>query len=237
MKDFSYITSSHPQFIESLYQEFVSNPDSIDPEMRKFFEGFDFAISAGKVSSNGGSVATASLPADVDWMREVRAYRMILGYRNKGHLIAKTNPIRKRKDRGANIGLDFYGFTEADMNQTFQAGTLVGLGPTTLRKIHEHLEKCYASHNATYRIRSGAEAFNRSQAERPRPTGPPRRLRLPLRIATPSRAGNRTHRCGRRSQPAAGQDVTSAKLQSTRCGHCSAAPTTRSNRARATARH
>ncbi len=146
MKDFSYITSSHPQFIESLYQEFVSNPESIDPEMRKFFEGFDFAISAGKVSSNGGSAATASLPADIDWMREVRAYRMILGYRNKGHLIAKTNPIRKRKDRGANIGLDFYGFTEADMNQTFQAGNLIGLGPTTLRKIHEHLEKCYASH-------------------------------------------------------------------------------------------
>ncbi len=28
---------------------------------------------------------------------------MILGYRNKGHLIAKTNPIRERKDRDANL--------------------------------------------------------------------------------------------------------------------------------------
>jgi 2-oxoglutarate dehydrogenase E1 component len=50
-------------------------------------------------------------PVEVDWMQEIRAYRMILGYRNKGHLLAKTNPIRPRKDRGANIELEFYGFT------------------------------------------------------------------------------------------------------------------------------
>ena len=50
------------------------------------------------------------------------AYRIILGYRNKGHLLAKTNPIRTRKDRGANIELDFYGFTEADLDKEFHAG-------------------------------------------------------------------------------------------------------------------
>lgn len=71
---------------------------------------------------------------------------MILGYRNKGHLLAKTNPIRKRKDRGANIELEFYGFTEADLDATYNAGNLLGLGPTTLRNIQAHLEKCYANH-------------------------------------------------------------------------------------------
>ena len=45
MKDFSYITNSHPAFIENLYRDFINNPDSVDPEMRKFFEGFDFAFS------------------------------------------------------------------------------------------------------------------------------------------------------------------------------------------------
>ncbi len=152
MKDFSYITSSHPQFIENLYQDFVKNPESVDPDLKKFFEGFDFAMASGKESSNGGGVTsvaagtTAELPSDIDWMREIRAYRMILGYRNKGHLIAKTNPIRERKDRGANIGLDFYGFTEADLDKTFHAGNLIGLGTTSLRAIHQHLEKCYAAH-------------------------------------------------------------------------------------------
>ena len=156
MKDFSYITNSHPEFIENLYRSFSSDPNSVDAEMRKFFEGFDFAISNTIVNGNNKSVSTtlsvepaavSALPvADVDWMREIRAYRMILGYRNKGHLLAKTNPIRPRKDRGANIELSFYGFTEADLDNDFHAGNLIGLGITSLRNILNHLEKCYASH-------------------------------------------------------------------------------------------
>lgn len=141
MKDFQYITSSHPAYIESLYQDYVKNPESVDTDLRKFFDGFDFAMS----NANGGSTISAAPRVEVDWMKEIRAYRMILGYRNKGHLLAKTNPIRKRKDRGANIELDFYGFNEADLDATYNAGNLLGLGPTTLRKIQAHLEKCYAS--------------------------------------------------------------------------------------------
>jgi len=154
MKDFSYITSSHPQFIEGLYQDYSKDPNSVDPELKKFFEGFDFAIGNTKNGANGtnGSAvsdppATAgAAPAPADWMYEIRAYRMILGYRNKGHLLAKTNPIRTRKDRGANIEIGFYGFTEADFDKVFHAGNLIGLGTTTLRNIYNHLEKCYAAH-------------------------------------------------------------------------------------------
>ena len=156
MKDFSYITNSHPEFIENLYRSFSSDPNSIDPEMKKFFEGFDFAVGNTIANGTNKSVSTllsvepsavSALPGnDVDWMREIRAYRMILGYRNKGHLLAKTNPIRPRKDRGANIELSFYGFTEADLDKDFYAGNLIGLGITSLRNILNHLEKCYASH-------------------------------------------------------------------------------------------
>jgi len=120
MKDFQYITGSHPQYIESLYNDFVKDPNSVDPEMKKFFEGFDFAVSSAGINgikSNGSSAVAA--PSGIDWMREIMAYRMILGYRNKGHLLAKTNPIRPRKDRGANIELAFYGFSEADLDKEF----------------------------------------------------------------------------------------------------------------------
>ena len=152
MKDFSYITSSHPQFIEGLYQDFLKDPNSVDPELKKFFEGFDFAMGNAKTGTNGKAVASnATAPAtpaaeEIDWMREVRAYRMILGYRNKGHLLARTNPIRPRKDRGANIELGFYGFTEADLDKEFHAGKLIGLGTTSLRNIFNHMESCYAAH-------------------------------------------------------------------------------------------
>jgi 2-oxoglutarate dehydrogenase E1 component len=144
MKDFSYITSSHPAYIEQLYQEFSRSPENIDPDLRKFFEGFDFAVSqiqdgraAGVETSNGTAI---------DWRKELGVYRLILGYRNKGHLIANTNPIRKRKDRKANLDLAFFGLSEGDMSSTFYAGNLIGLGTVTLSEILNHLRKCYADH-------------------------------------------------------------------------------------------
>jgi 2-oxoglutarate dehydrogenase E1 component len=70
-------------------------------------------------------------------------YRLILGYRNKGHLIAKTNPIRERKDRHANLDLHFFGLTEADLNSTYSAGNHLGLGATTLQNIIDHLQNVY----------------------------------------------------------------------------------------------
>ncbi|HEY6899024.1 MAG TPA: 2-oxoglutarate dehydrogenase E1 component [Puia sp.] len=153
MKDYSFITNSHPAYIEGLYQDFVKNPDAVDPEFRKFFEGFDFAVTQGKsavLNGNGAANGTASKTLTttdgVDWKKELGAYRLILGYRNKGHLLAKTNPIRPRKDRGANLDLAFYGFTEADLDKNFFAGNLIGLGTTSLRKVLEHLQKTYADH-------------------------------------------------------------------------------------------
>ncbi len=143
MKDFSYITSSHPSYIEQLYQEFSRSPESIDPDLRKFFEGFDFAVTQLEGKPSTAAIASGS---DIDWKKELGVYRLILGYRNKGHLIAKTNPIRERKDRGANLDLGFFGLSEADLDSTFYAGNLIGLGTVTLRAIQQHLQKCYASH-------------------------------------------------------------------------------------------
>ena len=157
MKDYSFITNSHPAFIESLYQDFVKDPNSVDPELKKFFEGFDFAVSGYKngSGSNGSNGAPAQVPPvepgqktseSQDWKKELGAYRMILGYRNKGHLIAKTNPIRTRKDRGANLDLGFFGFTEEDLEKKFNVGSLIGLGVTSLKNILDHLQKCYSAH-------------------------------------------------------------------------------------------
>lgn len=149
MKDFSYITSSSPAYIETIYQDFLLNPESVDPEFRKFFEGFDFAVTTGKANGKPVALSTetpVSTGASHDWAKELGAYRLILGYRNKGHLIADTNPIRQRKDRGANLHLDFFGLQESDMDKVFQAGSLIGLGPATLRQILDHLKQCYAGH-------------------------------------------------------------------------------------------
>jgi len=149
MKDFSYITSSHPGFIENLYRDFLKDPASVDPDMKKFFEGFDFAMGNGGRPSNGVAARAMEEPAErvagSNWRKELGAYRMILGYRNKGHLTAKTNPIRERKDRNANLNLDFFGLSEEDMDRPFEVGERLGLGTTTLRNMLAKLQAVYAS--------------------------------------------------------------------------------------------
>ena len=143
MKDFTYITNSHPAFIEGLYQQFLTDPASVDPDIIKFFEGFDFALqngTAAPVQSASPSLSNVSS----DWANEIKVYRLILGYRNKGHLIATTNPIRTRKDRGAYLDLACFELTEADLDKTFQVGSIIGLGATTLKNILTHLQKTYA---------------------------------------------------------------------------------------------
>lgn len=154
MKDIQYITSQHPEFVENLYKDFVKDPQSVDPDFRKFFEGFDFAMahavpekgSNGKMGAVQAEIPSAGASEVSDWQKELAVYRLILGYRNKGHLIANTNPIRKRKDRGANLDLAFFGLSENDLDQVFYVGQRLNLGHSTLRNIIAHLQKCYAHH-------------------------------------------------------------------------------------------
>jgi 2-oxoglutarate dehydrogenase E1 component len=151
MKDFSYITNSHPAFIEETYKAFVQDPSSVDPDLKKFFEGFDFAVSNGHAGTGAANSSAATPPpttttgSGIDWLKEINVYRLILGYRNRGHLLALTNPIRPRKDRQANLDLSYFGLSDSDMSQTFQAGKFVGLGATSLKNILTHLQTCYTS--------------------------------------------------------------------------------------------
>ena len=139
MKDFSYITNSSPAFIENLYHDFLNDPDSVDPELKKFFEGFDFAMNLtrgnGHVVSEKGETKSAAVDI-TDLAKEFAVFNLILAYRKKGHLVAKTNPIRERKDRGANLDLKYFGLTGDDLNREFESGKFVGLGKTSLQLRH-----------------------------------------------------------------------------------------------------
>lgn len=133
MDSYSYLSNATPDFIENLYQSFKSNPASVDPDFRKFFEGFDFANL--NYSSNGKS---SSVSAD-----ELKVYRLIDAYRCKGHLIADTNPLRQRKDRFAQLEPEHFGLSDKDLTKRFTVGAELGLNNATLGEILDKLKKVY----------------------------------------------------------------------------------------------
>ena len=148
MKDFSFLTNPHPEYIENLYQDFVQDPESVDPEFKKFFQGFDFAVSYGNgaVAENQSNGAVhAAGASDFDWAAEFNVFRMIRAYRKRAHLISDTNPIRQRKDRNAGLDLDCFSLSEADLNTTFHAGGFLGMGKASLADIQQKLKEVYAS--------------------------------------------------------------------------------------------
>ena len=148
MKDFSFVTNSHPGFVEELYKDFVNNSASVDPELKKFFEGFDFAVSQQAQATTGATnastpVSSTAAPANLD--KEFAVYQLIRAYRKRGHLISDTNPIRKRKDRHANLDLHHFGLTEADLEKEFNAGIFCGIQKTKLKDIVAHLKAIYTA--------------------------------------------------------------------------------------------
>lgn len=141
MKDFSYVMNSTPEYIDSIYNDYLQNPSSVDPEWKKFFEGFDFAVSK---SSSNGHIATDKTPMSSGQLhKELAVFRLIMSYRKRAHLAATTNPIRKRKDRKPQLDLADFGLSESDLDTEFQAGTYISLGKAKLSDIIAKLKSIY----------------------------------------------------------------------------------------------
>ena len=94
-------------------------------------------------SANGNG--QASKPIDATHAeKEVSVASLIKAYRSRGHLLAKTNPLRERKNRQPRVDLPDYALSDADLDTTFESGKLLGIGPATLRVIMDSLRKIYA---------------------------------------------------------------------------------------------
>ncbi|MEK7257924.1 MAG: 2-oxoglutarate dehydrogenase E1 component, partial [Bacteroidota bacterium] len=140
MTDYSFVSNAHPNFIESLYEQYQANPEAVEEGWRLFFKGFDFASN---VNGNGTATHTEDSAAVGFNPKELRVFSLIVAFRNRGHLRSTTNPIKKRKDRRPNLDLNDFGLADADLDQIFRSGEEIGLKNATLRQIIAHLEKVY----------------------------------------------------------------------------------------------
>ena len=160
MDKYSYIANSDAAYVDQLYQAYKQDPNAVDASWQTFFEGFDFSLTYGESGSktaNGTAPATNGTTAPTNGQakpsldtkhseKEVSVASLIKAYRSRGHLLAQTNPIRSRKDRNPRLELADYALSEADLDTIFESGTLLGIGPSTLREIMASLEKIYAGH-------------------------------------------------------------------------------------------
>jgi 2-oxoglutarate dehydrogenase E1 component len=133
MDKVTYVGNADVNAIDHLYKQYLQDPESVDIGWKKFFEGFDFARTS---FEDGGAIPE-------NFQKEFRVINLINGYRTRGHLFTKTNPVRERRQYSPTLDIENFGLSEADLDMVFQAGEEVGIGAATLRTIISHLEQTY----------------------------------------------------------------------------------------------
>ena len=144
MDQFSYIANGDVAAIESLYQQYLQNPESVDPSWQFFFKGFEFSKSwetNGAVPAN--SAASSGIVDKERITKEREVVHLIRGYRSRGHMMSKIDPLYSVRKFNANLDLAYFQLSESDLDTVFEAGVEVFGRPATLREIDTSLRKIY----------------------------------------------------------------------------------------------
>lgn len=144
MDKFSYLGNADVSAVDELYQQYLNNPESVEEGWHKFFAGFDFAIKNYEQESaaNGSS---AVFDSDINFSKEFKVLNLINGYRTRGHLFTKTNPVRERRKYTPTLAIENFGLSQDDLSKKFKAATEIGLKEATLQEIIDHLEITYCN--------------------------------------------------------------------------------------------
>ncbi|MBK5212222.1 MAG: 2-oxoglutarate dehydrogenase E1 component [Flavobacteriaceae bacterium] len=148
MDKFSFLNAVHPSYIAELYEKYLQYPDSVEPSWRAFFQGFDFGSENSAHEFFGIAEPTETPQYDVgaicaDVIKEFQVVKLIDGYRTRGHLFTKTNPVRERRKYSPTLAIENFGLSQYDLKTTFKAGEIIGIGEATLEVIIKHLESIY----------------------------------------------------------------------------------------------
>lgn len=123
----SHANIGNLEYIEQLYGQFRSNPDSVTPDWRRFFEGMEFGADGGLGLSE----------------KELDVYHLITAYRNYGHFEADLDPLTNTPSPSDQLALSRFHLSEKDLDSRFQIGGLIGKPNGTLREIIALLRSVY----------------------------------------------------------------------------------------------
>ncbi|MCX6123521.1 MAG: thiamine pyrophosphate-dependent enzyme, partial [Proteobacteria bacterium] len=134
---FSFATATNASYIEEMYERFRAHAASVDEGWRKFFEGYEFAISngAGESSSSNGSSNGDQEAAMVE--AYINAYRVL------GHLSAHLNPLAPKPQLKTDMKPENHGLKSVNLSRKFLAANLPDNTPRTFSEINQLMQDTY----------------------------------------------------------------------------------------------
>ncbi len=152
MQASSMLSGGNNVFVEGLYEDFLRDPGSVPAEWREYFvlmiagsKTPDIAHS--QVQRNfaalPGASAASPLQGD-DSRKQASVLQLINAHRFLGVRIADLDPLKRHaKPSIAELNPAYYNLGEADLDTTFNTGSLVGGARMTLREILQRLKRIY----------------------------------------------------------------------------------------------
>ena len=137
-------------YVEELFSQFLNDPNSVSEEWQHYFASMsngaaDVADLTGGTmhnaktgrseSGNSESLGIAQLQDRVD--------QLVRGFRVRGHLAARLEPLRLKEVDNPELNPEFYGLLPSDMDKKFSTRTINGTNVRRLEEIVQQLRSTY----------------------------------------------------------------------------------------------
>ena len=156
-KSTSYLFGSNAPFVEELYESYLADPASVSDSWREYFDRLQAQAGAAvrdvahsQIVESFAQMAkqprVRTVSAGDDDALQVKTLQLINAYRFLGNRWAKLDPLkRNERPEVAELEPSHYGFTEADLNRSFNVGSFHGFTRehATLREILEAIRQTY----------------------------------------------------------------------------------------------
>src|SRR5580692_1555141 len=162
-------------YLEGLYEQYLSDPGSVPAQWRSYFDGLGPRSTAERAHGPviAGIAARATHPpvqaaapsadgsSGANGAKQAAVSRLIQIWSNRGHLIAKLDPLGLMKRERPNVlELSYFGLSEADLDTEFFTATRNGAIPERMK-----LSAILASLEGIYGGSIGAEFAHVSNSE------------------------------------------------------------------------
>lgn len=134
---------ANQEFLDELYLQFLRDANSVTPEWQEYFRTFSFTGSNGVLNplqtDKRGTVDASMHLAQL----QDRVDQLVRGFRVRGHLEAKIDPLGIPRRPNQELDPRAYGFTDQDFSRKFSSATISGSDEQTLEEIVGKLRQTY----------------------------------------------------------------------------------------------
>ena len=140
-------------YVDSLFEDYQKDPGSLPPEWQDYFREFAAELGASPnaalasppatPATIGGTENTASPHSQSVAQLQDRVDQLVRGFRVRGHLEAKIDPLGMPRKTNSELNPESYGLHAGILEQKFSARTVGGQNFQTLEEIVQLLRNTY----------------------------------------------------------------------------------------------